>query len=518
MPLDRPFPSAFIERIRREVEEPEAFLASLSADPIKSFRTNYHKTEPSVLLKTLPGIQERIPWQEGAFYVDESFPFGRHPYHAAGLYYIQEASAMAPVVLLDPKPKERIIDLAAAPGGKSTQIAERIGENGLLVANDIDAERLDALTQNIERLGFTNVLITRAEPQYLAASWPEMFDRVLLDAPCSSEGVFRKQPEAIAHWSLHAIERACINQRLLLDAAARLLKPGGRLVYATCTFGISENEAMIAEFLRKHPEFEPEPLTVAERMRFHGSQKGLAVPSSPVSTAVQEATVRFFPHQSATEGQAMIRLKKIAPSSRPSYDHPSYTHHRKLNQRTVFKGSWPAIGAKTMPQEVRAAFIRFVEETLAISPVFKKHAAARLWWANDHLYLLPPALLEWSEGLKLLSGIPRISLRRAGLFLGTFRKNRFIPAHALALALSSSDLRNMRDAHVSLTIEEARSYLVGQSMTWDTLRFVQEHDDAHRYDGRVVILSLDGFPLGWGKVSNGLLKNHYPKGLRWFSS
>lgn len=513
MPLDRSLPPAFIERVRREIDDPEAFIASLSAEPIKSFRTNHLKTEPAFLLKTLPGIQESIPWQEGAFYVDASFPFGRHPYHAQGLYYIQEASAMAPVALLDPKPEERIIDLAAAPGGKSTQIAERIGEKGLLVANDIDAERLDALTQNIERLGFTNVLIARAEPQNLAQHWPEMFDRVLLDAPCSSEGVFRKQPEAIAHWSLNTVERACKNQRLLLDAAAKLLKPGGRLVYATCTFGISENEAMIAEFLKTHPELEPEPLTVRERMRFRGSQKGLATPSSDLSTAIQEATVRFFPHRSPTEGQAMIRLRKIAPSSRPSYAHP--LDH---NKHAVFKGSWPAIGAKTMPQESRAALKRFVEETFVLSPDFKNNAALRLWLANDRLYLLPPGLLDWPEGLKLLSGLPRISLRRAGLFLGTFRKKRFIPAHALALALSSRDLRHMHDAHVTLTIEEAWSYLSGQSMTWDKLRFVQEHHDAHRYEGRTVILSLDGFPLGWGKVNNGLLKNHYPKGLRWFSS
>ncbi|PTQ57925.1 MAG: tRNA/RNA cytosine-C5-methylase [Candidatus Carbobacillus altaicus] len=501
-------PLEFLERVRLEVEDPEAFIASLNAQPVKSFRTNLYKTEPTFLLQTMSGIQESVPWQEGAFYVDETFLMGRHPYHAAGLYYIQEASAMAPVVVLDPKPGERIIDLAAAPGGKSTQIAERIGAEGLLVANDIDPGRLDALTQNIERLGFLNVLITQAEPGTLATYWPEMFDRVLLDAPCSSEGVFRKQPETIPYWSSKVVERSCKSQRLLLEAAVGLLKPGGRLVYATCTFGRAENEAMIARFLQEHSEIEPEPLTAEERARFPGSEKGLL--DASVSPAIREATVRFWPHRSKTEGQAMIRLKKVA-SSKKSGD----TGLQKMPkaQFTSF-----AIGEKASHREAIAILHRFLEETLPDSTILKDRLTSRIWQKNDRFYLLPKALLSFPEGLNVITGLPRITLRRAGLLLGEIRKGRFVPAHALALAQTSQDLRNMPGGHVPLTVEEAYRYLSGHTLWFHDLACGREHTVLTGHEGRTVLVSLDHFPLGWGKISDGQLKNHYPKGLRFLTT
>ena len=234
----------------------DAFLASYETPPVQGLRANSLKIAPADLAQRLPFDLQPVSWSRETFVVTGSLAKpGRHPYHGAGLYYLQDPSATAPVELLDPQPGETVLDLAAAPGGKSTHIAARLGQAGLLVANEVIHKRAWELAGNLERWGATNVAITTETPERLAERWPGFFDAVLVDAPCSGEGMFRKGDAARREWTPALVRGCALRQDAILEQAAALVRPGGRLVYSTCTFAPGEDEGMVARFLEAHPEF-----------------------------------------------------------------------------------------------------------------------------------------------------------------------------------------------------------------------------------------------------------------------
>jgi len=397
-----------------------------------------------------------VPWCDEGRYYDPATRPGRHPYHAAGLYYIQEPSAMIAVELLDPQPGELILDLAAAPGGKSTQIAGRLNGQGLLVANEIHPARAKILSENIERLGITNAIVTQADPQQLSARFDAVFDRILLDAPCSGEGMFRKEPDAVREWSMANVEACAARQRSILPHAAAMLKPGGVLVYSTCTFNEVENEQTIAAFLAQNPAFR---LLKEERV---------------------------WPHRAFGEGHYAAVLVKEGEAGDGQVPLP-------LGRGLAAAERKGRHGARSEEKAALDAFAAFAEDAI---PGFRLPAGGTPLLFGDALYWLPqppgsPLTPQSLQGLRT---------PRPGLHLGDRRKGRFEPAHALAVALRR-DMAALSSDYAAAS-PEVSAYLRGDTLPAPT---------AAKGWG---IVAVDGFPLGWFKASDGQLKNRLPKGLR----
>ena len=284
-------PVEFLVRMEKQLgEEYPAFLESLERPRAVALRFNPLKgQQPS-----LPFVMQSVPWEPMGYYYDPEARPGLHPLHEAGVYYLQEASAMAPVTLLDPQPGERVCDLCAAPGGKTTQIAGRMAGEGFLLCNEINPKRAKILSRNIERMGVANALVTNEHPKNLADRYEGFFDRVLVDAPCSGEGMFRKEEAAVTDWSTETVLMCANRQKEILQSAAKLLKPGGRLVYSTCTFAPEENEQVVAAFLTNHPEFTALEIT------------------APWFAAGENGTFRMWPHKLLGEGHFAAVLQKTA--------------------------------------------------------------------------------------------------------------------------------------------------------------------------------------------------------------
>ena len=291
-------PEAFLLRIRQQLgDEYDDFLKSLERPRAVALRFNPLKGERP----ELPFVKEPVPWEQEGFYYDPEARPGLHVYHEAGVYYLQEASAMAPVFLLDPQPGEKICDLCAAPGGKTTQIAGKMQGKGFLLCNEINPKRAKTLSRNIERMGVANALVTNEHPENLAKRFPGFFDRVLVDAPCSGEGMFRKEEAAVTDWSVETVQMCARRQAEILSSGAELVKPGGRLVYSTCTFAPEENEETIAAFLESHPEFSLEKV------------------DAPWFTPAGEGQFRLWPHKLLGEGHFAAKLvKPVAKLVKPA--------------------------------------------------------------------------------------------------------------------------------------------------------------------------------------------------------
>ena len=282
-------PEAFLERMKRQLgSEYGAFLQSLERPRAVALRFNPLKGERAAL----PLVGENVPWEPEGFYYDPESRPGLHVYHEAGVYYLQEASAMSPVALLDTQPGEKVCDLCAAPGGKTTQIAGRMLGEGFLLCNEINPKRAKILSRNIERMAVANALVTNEHPANLAQRFPGFFDRVLVDAPCSGEGMFRKEEAAVTDWSQETVEMCARRQAEILHSAAQLVRPGGRLVYSTCTFAPEEDEEAVANFLSDHPEFTPETV------------------EAPWFVPGENGSYRMWPHKLLGEGHFAAVLRK----------------------------------------------------------------------------------------------------------------------------------------------------------------------------------------------------------------
>lgn len=426
-------PEAFLQRMEAQLgSEYPAFLESLERPRAVALRFNPLKGERPVL----PFVREPVPWEPEGFYYDPETRPGLHVYHEAGVYYLQEASAMAPVALLDPKPGERVCDLCAAPGGKTTQIAGRMLGQGFLVCNEINPKRAKILSRNIERMGVANALVTNEHPETLASRFPGFFDRVLVDAPCSGEGMFRKEEAAVTDWSQETVQMCARRQREILDSAARLVRPGGRLVYSTCTFAPEEDEETVAAFLEAHPEFTPEPV------------------EAPWFVPGENASYRMWPHKLLGEGHFAAVLRKTQGES----------------------GEVPACPGGKCPK----AWESFAKELDITLPEGKAVSFGQsLYWA-------PMELPE----------LNRLKVLRPGLELGTERKGRFEPAHALALWLKTCAVTESFPPESP----EMKAYLHGDVVPSGKKGWC--------------LVQAGGYAIGWGKGDGSVLKNHYPKGLR----
>ena len=460
-------PEAFVKRIKEELgpEEAEAFFKSFEARPYKALRINRLKkrdvSQEMPDLKKMFSLKETEWYENGCYYEEDTQP-GKHPFHEAGAYYIQEASAMVPPLFLDVKPGMRILDLCAAPGGKATEIAELLDNTGLLVANEPDKKRAATLSLNIERLGIGNCIVTNEMPERLSTYFQGFFDRILVDAPCSGEGMFRKNSIAIDEWSEDNVRSCGERQDKILKEASGMLCPGGIMVYSTCTFSKEENEGSIERFLKDNKDFslpDPEffcPLPAGFSKSYINGVSG------------EGYAVRIWPHRVKGEGHFFAVLKRDGENS-------------GNNIRVSGTGS-----LKAADPEALKLFTSFSKEVI---PGLRLPEGT-IHSFGDQLYF-SNSLMPGIRGLKTL---------RPGLHLGTVRKGRFIPSHALALYIAP----HMASVdYVLSSEEEALKYLNGESIP------LSDSDKKG-----FCIVSFSGFSLGWGKSDGRIVKNHYPKGLR----
>ena len=435
-----PLPSEFVRAVEEMLgSEAPAFFASLDEPPTLALRLNPFRK--NALAAAEEFIDGPVPWAKDGRYLREGARPGAGIAHAAGAFYLQEASAMVSAAILDARPGERVLDLCAAPGGKSTQIAAALAGEGLLISNEPEPARAKVLAANLERMGVRNAAVTNAYPDALAARWPEYFDAVLCDAPCSGEGMFRREPDARAEWKSASPVGCAKRQAEILDRAAELVRPGGRLVYSTCTFNRNENEETIAAFLARHPEFAPEDFSL------------------PGVGASENGCIRIWPHRQRGDGHFAAKLRKSSSAARR--EAPAFRTDREC-----------------------AALIDQLEKEICALPDALKARVVRL---GDYLYAIPAECPD-TKGLKLAS---------AGLCLLRVGKNYIEPAHALAMALDASLVRQK----MKLDDPQARRYLAGEALECENLR-------------SWTWICWHGMPLGWGKASNGQMKNHLPKGLR----
>ncbi len=508
-------PEQFTNRMKELLkEEYEDFAACYGNDHAHSLRINSLKGtkeqyDQTSVYKEREPLKEQVAWEENGFYYEDSLQPGKHPFHEAGVYYIQEASAMAPAAIckraepdfvnfVDNEKTEpgnniegqgekknladlrffgeRILDLCAAPGGKSTQMAAAMAGRGILFSNEIHPVRARILSENIERMGIVNDIVLNHDPKVLADRFPSYFHRILVDAPCSGEGMFRKNEEAVEQWSLENVKLCAQRQEEILECAYIMLMSGGILVYSTCTFAPEEDEEMIAHFLAKHPDMKllPVPLVGGMEPGLNFDERlGKELPK----------TVRLWPHKVNGEGHFAALLQKEGTLSVMQEVSGMQDKECKKSKKGKDKKSQSASNQMT---EAIAAFEQFEARTLNPSWREGKENAFYLTF-GDQLYLVPEGTPEL-HGLRVL---------RPGLHLGTYKKDRFEPSHALALSLKSKDVKDTID----LSVQDAIKYIEGYTFP------------AENRKGWCLV-TVEGYSLGFGKAAGGSLKNHYPKGLR----
>ena len=452
-------PEAYIAQMKRLLGEAGffAYEQSLSQPVTRALRVNLLLRPDGSLPCPVEGVGEAVPWAKGCYFIDGDARPGLSPLHEGGLFYLQEPSALSAVSVLAPQPGERVLDLCAAPGGKSTQIAGLMQGRGLLVCNEPVLSRAQILSRNVERMGVRNAIVTSAMPAQLAPRFPAFFDRILVDAPCSGEGMFRRQPEARDEWSAGS-PRGCADRQLeILEAAAKMLAPGGALVYSTCTFNDTENEGVLARFTAAHPEF---------------ALEAFELPGLPSGS---RGYVHLYPHEIRGEGHFVSLLRK-AP------DAPGAPENEEKPRRAVK----PARGRGEQAKKAQQPAIAVPEDVLAPGVSFDRlHAAGGSLWA------LP-------EGLDDLSRLDGLRVLRTGLLLAHAEGRRAEPDHALAMALTPCEAARTAE----LDEAQALAYQAGETLELGDL------------EPGYTLLTLRGVSLGFGKQAGGVMKNHYPKGLR----
>ena len=523
-------------------EEAGAFFRALEEAPSLALRPHRGMEAAS------PFIEGAVPWAEGGFYLRPGARPGASVAHWAGAFYLQEASAMLPAAALKARPGERVLDLCAAPGGKSSQIALTMGGEGVLVANEVDAARARVLAANLERLGVTNAVVLNETPARLAARWPGYFDAVLVDAPCSGEGMFRRDPQSREAWT-DAAPRGCRKrQGEILDAAAKLVRPGGRLLYSTCTFNGEENEGSVADFLRAHADFFPEEFALPGLGASHGGM------------------LHIWPHRARGDGQFAALLRRAGEDAGNGSEARAGTasaagrpHARGDGPERALAGADAVAGevstrGNSADEDAGRAFARGDGEErardgadAAAGEVFMRrdgadssgelssaHPAASIDRWLDALPKTRPArradkavpdvaalLRELGkcavaalpvsprsarlhlEGRRLIAApleAPELDGLRVispGLALLRAETGRVEPEHALSMAL----LPGMARREAALTEKEALAFIAGEALPREG-------------EAGWTLVTHAGLPLGWGKQAGGMLKNHVPKGLR----
>ena len=445
------------------------FWQAMADRPLSiGLRINPKKAGINLLKQEISADFIPLPWEKNGYQVHQAEGLGKHPFHAAGMYYLQEPSAMVPVSILDPQPGERVLDLCAAPGGKTTQIESKMSGEGYIVANDPNPHRVQALGRNVERWGARNISILSETPQRLVDHFGQYFDRVLVDAPCSGEGTFRTHPGEIKKWSPRLSQRLAANQDEILWFAGKLVRPGGILVYSTCTFNQLENEGTISRFLDKDPGFDLENILPAT-----GFSPGIPfTDSDPVDLT---KPVRIWPHITIGEGHFIARMKKR--ETEIAHDIPD-----------VSIGNPNDPGQMSIYEKFFADNLELTSSTSEISP-----GSQGLAVRGNRLYWVP-------SGSPTLDGL---KVHHWGWWLGTFQSDRFIPGPAIAASIERTDAQKVLE--FSLGEPDLASYQRGSP--------VKISEDEY-LPGSWVLVTVAGNPLGWGKVQKGRLKSYIPNWLR----
>lgn len=430
-------------------EAADDFFRSYDDEPVRSLRVNTLKT--SDISRIFPEVGfTPVSWCENSYYYPSDFAAGKTAAHLAGAYYIQEASATFPATVLDIKEGDKVLDLCAAPGGKSTHIAALLNGTGLIVSNEIVPSRASVLSQNIERAGVKNAVVISENPGDIEDRFAGFFDKILVDAPCSGEGMFRKNPEAAQEWTPSSPDICAARQHEILCSAFKMLKAGGVLVYSTCTFNAKENEETVARILSERDDIELYPIkTDIPQPVLHGVN---------ASDGIINGTVRIMPHLAKGEGHFCARfIKKDGEEGK--------TRLLKAGKNAAFD----------------KAYSEFCKKYLNIKP------GADLFF-GEYGYCAPDNCPD----------LTRLKVLRAGVQLGQLIKDRFEPSHSFALALKADEVRNVLDLREGS--REVNAYLMGETLPCD-------------HDGWTLV-TVNSLPLGWGKASGGILKNRLPKGLR----
>lgn len=452
-------PEKYTERMKVLLgeEEYQEYLKSFEQKNVRGLRVNTLKISPEEFEKISPFSLKKIPWTENGYYYEDDVQPAKHPYYYAGLYYIQEPSAMTPAQLLPVEPGDCVLDVCAAPGGKSTELAAKLKGKGVLVSNDISNSRAKALLKNIELMGVKNAYVVSEIPEKLVAKFAGYFDKILIDAPCSGEGMFRKEPSMVKSWEEHGVEFFEKLQKGIIDSAVKMLKPGGKILYSTCTFSPEEDEGSMKYLLTKNEDF------TIERPQKVWYEFAPGHPEWVDGPEELKDCIRLWPHKLQGEGHFISLLSKQGEEG------------RKAN----FLGKKKFV----MPEEA-AEFFSHVTMELPLENCVQ---------VKEKLFCLPDADIDM-KGYRVL---------RSGLYLGDLKKNRFEPSQSLAMALKIEEY----DQTVNFSSDDinVRKYLKGE-----TLEF-SDNDATGLF-----LICVDGFPLGWAKANKGKLKNKYHSGWRMF--
>ncbi|WP_028546431.1 RsmB/NOP family class I SAM-dependent RNA methyltransferase [Paenibacillus taiwanensis] len=540
-------PTAFLGAMSSRLgEEYPSFMDSYHHAPYAGLRVNTLKMEVDQFKKLFPLPIEPIPWTADGFYISEDARPGKHPFYYAGMYYIQEPSAMTPVEYLGVEQGDRVLDLCAAPGGKSVQIAARMGQDGILVTNDIHPDRTKALVRNMELYGVTRAVVLNEQPERIADALPEFFDKVLVDAPCSGEGMFRKDPEMVKAWEREPVLSYAAMQQDILDSAAKLVAPGGRLVYSTCTFSPEENEAAVARFLTKHPDY-----SVVEVPLSHGMKPGRPEwasdclrehnwEASSDAVAAVSRTIRLWPHHVKGEGHYVAVLTRGGKRQRqhaaefsiacPSDEQAPYQcYDLAKDQLTASKqerGGRLRQRGQDHSQNSRKRTGKLNQDPRQTRTASNKKGLYKpdydqcepfVRFYKEHFSGTVPELNVCIGSYAYVSPLPievlsTLRVVRPGWFVGTYKGERFEPSHAFALGLRVGQARRV----YPLTIGHADvvSYLRGDTLTiHENALELKEQTEPKGY----VLVTLHDCPIGFGKWVNGILKNEYPAAWRWMS-
>lgn len=466
-------PQSFLDSMKEILgEDYEAFLAGFDGQRQYGLRVNTLKMNLEEFERIAPFHLKKVPWiSNGYFYEAEDVP-AKHPFYSAGLYYLQEPSAMTPASRLKVQPGERVLDLCAAPGGKATELGAALQGEGLLVANDINTARARALLRNLELFGISNSFVTNEPPHVLAERFPEFFHKIMVDAPCSGEGMFRKNPAVVDSWQEKGPEYFSKLQREIIVQAADMLLPGGMMFYSTCTFSPLENEKTITHLLKERPDMEVIPME-----DYEGFAEGLTSYRGEVFDESCKLCRRIWPHKMSGEGHFMALLHKK-------------NGVQQQVQQTVSQSSIWWEKCKGLNKEQKAAAEDF------FSHVNIAYDEKRIDVRGDNLYYLPAPKYD-GRGLHFL---------RNGLFMGEFKKKRFEPSQPFALALHAQDFDQVLDFPAD--DERLSRYLRGETLDVSDLIAGEKK----RKGWKLVMVA--GHPLGFGKLVNNNLKNKYPAGWR----
>ncbi len=452
-------PDSFLEKFKLLMNEKEyiEFINSFENHIFEGIRFNSLKIDEETFLRKISSIKNKIPWTKDGYYYDKELSEVRltiHPYYHQGLFYIQEPSAMYPSELLSPDRDDKVLDLCAAPGGKSVQIAAQMNNQGLLVSNEISPKRVRALKKNIELYGIKNTIITNSTGRNLLETYGTYFDKILVDAPCSGEGTFRKDKQSIKEYEKYIGENLYETQRDILDYAFKLLKIGGILVYSTCTFNPLENERQIEYLLSNYD------CKLIEGYKTDGIEKGRPEWSER-NIKDLDKTIRFWPHLTKAEGHFIAKLKKISGEE--------YKGKKNISK-------WKNL--KYIDEKIK----EFLNENIALD--FNKY----FYHCDGEEYYIMESEYPFDKKNKI---------QQLGINIGKLNKYNFIPSQSFAMTLKKNEIKRI----IEVDFNNANKYLKGETL------------EIYETDGYCGVFYEDNI-LGWAKFNNGFFKNLYEKSWR----